>query len=225
MKKVLMALMISALSVLSLSAQNHDAPCVEVVGYAYVEVEPNEIWVSITIDERESGSKVTLQQSENKMLSVLNGVGVDTKEALFVNGFFGTTHKRNNGVLFKNYSLRLTSADQVSEVFEKLQAVGINDLRVTTTGRSDVAELKSRLRVEAIQNARKRAQELAGAIGQNIGVAIYINDYNTDGAHIMMRAKNNDFAMDAGVVTESYEAPEFNNIKLDYRVTVRFVLL
>ncbi len=225
MKRGLMVLIISALSAFPLLAQNHDTPCVEVVGYAYVELEPNEIWVSITIDERESGSKVTLQQLENKMLSVLNGAGVDTKEALFVNGFSGITHKRNNGVLFKNYSLRLTSGEQVSEVFEKLQAVGINDLRVTTTGRSDVAELKSRLRVEAMQNAKKKAQELAGAIGQNIGMAIYINDYNTDGAPIMMRAKATNFVMDAAGVDESYEAPEFNNIKLEYRVTVRFVLL
>ncbi len=225
MKRGLIILIISVLSVFSLSALNYESPCVEVIGYAYVEVEPNEIWVSITIDERESGSKVTLQQLENKMLSVLRGCGVDTQKDLFVNGFSGTTHKRNNGVLFKTYSLRLTSAERVGEVFDRLQSVGINDLRVTTTGRNDVVELKSRLRVEAMQNAKRRAQELAGAIGQNIGKAIYINDYNTAGAPIMMRAKANNFAMDAGVVAESYETPEFTNIKLEYRVTVKFALL
>lgn len=225
MRKCIIFLMLSVLGVVSLSAQSHETPCVEVVGYAYVEVEPNEIWVSITIDERESGSKVTLQQLENKLLSVLNGMDIDTKEVLFVNGFSGTTHRRNNGVLYKNYSLRLSSAEQVGNVFDKLQSAGINRVSVVSTGRSDVAELKSKLRVEAMLNAQTRAQELAGAVGQNIGRAIYINDYNVDGTPVIFRAKTNGLSMGAELVTESYEVPEFSNIKLDYRVTVKFSLL
>ncbi|MBP3420302.1 MAG: SIMPL domain-containing protein [Marinifilaceae bacterium] len=225
MKRMFITLMMSMLMSVSLLAQVQDMPCVEVVGYASIEVEPNEIWVRITIDERESNSKIKLEELERKMLSILKGAGVDTKEALFVNGFSGVTHKRNSGALCKNYSLRLNSAAKVGEVFDKLQEAGINRLAVTSTGRSDVAELKSRLRVESVQNALSRAMELAGAVGQEVGMAIYINDYNVDSSPTLYRAKAVSFAMDNSIVEENYDSPEFSNIKLDYRVTVKFELL
>lgn len=226
MKKFFIVLIVSIFAALPLSAQMSETPCVEVVGYASAEVEPNEIWVRITIDERESNSKVRLIDLERKMLSILNGMGVDTEESLFVDGFSGTNYKRNNGVLYKNYTLKLTSAEQVTEAFGKLQDVGINRLSVTKTGRSDVAEIKSKLRVEAMKSAKARAEELAGAIGQSVGMAIYINDYNVDSAPMVFRAKAAySLSNDSAVVEESYSAPEFTSVKLDYRVTVKFVLL
>jgi uncharacterized protein YggE len=111
-------------------------------------------------------------------------------------------------------------------VFEDLQRFGINKLVVTKRSRNDIAALRSELRVAAVKNAKEKAMELAGALGLEVGVAIQIEDYSNDSDPIMFRGVTlgyqANYRKDSDV--EDYVAPEFQKIKLDYRVRVVFVL-
>ena len=114
----------------------------------------------------------------------------------------------------------------VDKVFEDLQKFGINKLTVTNRSRRDVDALRGKLRVAAVKNAKAKAEELAGALGQEIGVAIQIEDYTADADPVMLRSVARNYKVMDGELAnmESYVAPDFQKIKLDYRVRVVFVL-
>ena len=116
--------------------------------------------------------------------------------------------------------------DLVNKVFEDLQRFGVNKLVVTNRTRNDIAALRSELRVAAVKNAKEKAMELAGALGQEVGVAVQIEDYSNDSDSIRLRGVSIGYQPKNTVNLESvdYVAPEFQKIKLDYRVRVVFVL-
>jgi uncharacterized protein YggE len=219
-------MVLAIVSIVGVSAQKLDSPYVSVNGYAVMEVEPNEITISITIDEKDSKGKISLKQQEQTMVSRLQKLGIDTEKSLFVEGFSSSSYRRNDGTLYKNYALIVDSHDLVNKVFEDLQRFGINKLVVTKRSRNDIAALRSELRVAAVKNAKEKAMELAGALGLEVGVAIQIEDYSNDSDPIMFRGVTlgyqANYRKDSDV--EDYVAPEFQKIKLDYRVRVVFVL-
>lgn len=225
MKRLFVVIVLCVLSCYAATAQMNETPCVEVAGYAFVEVEPNEIWLRITIEEKDPNANEKLYEKEKMLFKQLGRLKVDIKSSLFVESYSGNSYKRNGTILSKSYKLRLSDADMVKKTFDALNIIGINKVLVLSTSRNDVSELKSKLRVEAMRNAKARATELAQAIEQSIGSAIYINDYNSDSSPIMLRSVNKSLTMGADVVDEVVGSPEFSNIKLEYRVTVKFRLL
>ena len=226
MKKLLIIMVLAIVSIVGVSAQQLDSPYVSVNGYAVMEVEPNEITISITIDEKDSKGKISLKLQEQTMVSRLQKLGIDTEKSLFVEGFSSSSYRRNDGTLYKRYALIVDSHDLVNKVFEDLQRFGINKLVVTKRSRNDIAALRSELRVAAVKNAKEKAMELAGALGLEVGVAIQIEDYSNDSDPIMFRGVTlgyqANYRKDSDV--EDYVAPEFQKIKLDYRIRVVFVL-
>lgn len=222
MKKLLIIMVLAVVSVVGLSAQQVNTPYVEVNGYAVMEVEPNEITISITIDEKDSKGKISLKLQEQTMVSRLQKLGIDTEKSLFVEGFSSSSYRRNDGVLYKRYTLIVDSHDLVNKVFDDLQKFGINKLQVTDRSRNDIAALRSELRVAAVKNAKEKAMELAGALGQEIGAAIRINDYNNDSG--ALRLNKVTIGYQANTNAEDYVTPEFKKIEIEYRVNVAFVL-
>ncbi len=86
------------------------------------------------------------------------------------------------------------------------------------------------MRVEAIKNAKKIADELAGALGQSVLKALWIQDggfYETSPVPIY---KTRAVAMDAmymsaeGAMVAGAQGLEMQEITLVYNVTVRFDL-
>lgn len=222
MKKLLIIMVLAVVSVVGLSAQQVNTPYVEVNGYAVMEVEPNEITISITIDEKDSKGKISLKLQEQTMVSRLQKLGIDTEKSLFVEGFSSSSYRRNDGTLYKRYALVVDNHDLVNKVFDDLQKFGINKLQVTDRSRNDIAALRSELRVAAVKNAKEKAMELAGALGQEIGAAIRINDYNNDSG--ALRLNKVTIGYQANTNAEDYVTPEFKKIEIEYRVNVAFVL-
>lgn len=81
--------------------------------------------------------------------------------------------------------------------------------------------------MEAIRDAKRNAQTLAQAIGQQIGKCFYIYDSNNDvlpvfyNNAIMMRS----MAADASAEGASEDQPlDFKTLKLQYYVQAKFVL-
>lgn len=199
---------------------------VEVNGVAEREVEPDRIYLTITINERESKGRITVEKQEQDMILALRKLGIDTKEQLRVNDISSSHLKRTQAVTTKSYQLLLTEPSLVSDVYAALQEAGITAIGIEKATRSDIEQIRGEVRDEAMRNARATAQSLAAAIDQTIGKAFYINYYQSSqpAAFRMMKANVVMTEEAADSTAPTIEQPEFRKIKLSATVQAKFVL-
>lgn len=228
MKKILF--IASALLILNGSAafaQQNDkqTPYVEINSAADTSVTPNKFQVSITISEAVSKGKTPIAELEKSLATALRESGVDIKKQLVITGQSSNDGKRKDIYQYKSYLLTLTNPQMVETVFDQLQANGIANASVTESTRSDLKELQAQVRVKAMQNAQQTAAELAAAIGQKIGKAIMIQAYSSAPDQITMRGYTAKLKM-GNAMMEDNTLPElqFNDVRVNQNVTVRFIL-
>lgn len=203
---------------------------IQVTGQSELEIEPNEIYVAITIDESVSRSRVTVAEQEKRMLSALQKLGIDTAKDLQVGDMSGELQsyviRRDRVQTSKSYILKVGSADMLAKVFSALSDINISDMRLSKVTRNDLPELRMRLRTEAMKDAKKNAEVLAEAIGQKAGKAFNITDYNSFGGGTVMYDKSVTMARAAVNLDEQQEdsSLSFRNLKLNYSVSARFIL-
>jgi hypothetical protein len=215
---------------LTAAAQTQEAypSYIQVNGRAEKEIVPDEFYLSIVIDERDSKGKISVESQQREMIAALRRQGVDVEKQLKVANLSSEFFKKNTSVATAKYQLKLGSAAEAANVWQALDKLGISDVSILRVSHSNIDALKEEVRVEAIRNAQQSARTLAQAIGQTVGKCFYIWDSNND---IMPAYYNNTMAvrsmksMDAGSGESAGEEPlDFKTIKLQYSVQTKFVL-
>ena len=147
------------------------------------EVTPDEIFISITINEKDNKGKISVEDQQKQMIKVLTSLGIDTKEALTVDNM-GSTLKENalrkdNIFISKRYTLKVSTAKDASNAIQALKGIDIAQTFVSKVAISDSLEreVKNQLLVEAAQKAQENAAILASAVGCKAGKAVYIQNY------------------------------------------------
>ena len=123
-----------------------DKPYIEVTGKADMEVTPDEIYVRIVINEKDNKGKVSVEQQEKEMFRRLKAAHIDIEKDLVVQDMSSdlqTYFLRKNAILStKTYQLKVSSAAQLGQAFEALQAAGIADVNIERTDVSNMDELR-----------------------------------------------------------------------------------
>ena len=218
MKKLILIAAV-ALMALPAAAQVQEAfpSYIQVNGRAEKEITPDEFYLSVIINERDSKGKISVESQQRDM-----NVEKQLKVANLSSEFF----KKKTSVATAKYQLQLGSAAEVSKVWQALDNLGISNVSILKVSHSKIDQYKEQVRVEAMQNAKQSAQTLAQAIGQNVGKCFYIYDSNNnvmpvfyDNMAVMRSAK-------AGYAEEAAadEPLDFKTIKLQYNVQAKFVL-
>ena len=230
MKKMMLLATAFVLVALSVSAQQAETfpSYIEVNGVAEREVAPNEIYLSITINERDSKGKISIDEQQRDMVAVLKKLGVKPAEQLKMLDLTSSYFKRGNALAKAQYELKLSSATEVARVWRALDELGISQVTVQKVSHTDIETLKAEVRADAMRAARDNARALAEAIDQKAGKCFWIADYSspvkTTFAVANMKAR--------GVMEESVsfdamveeEGLEFQTINLQHRVQAKFVL-
>ena len=215
---------------LTAAAQTQEAypSYIQVNGRAEKEIVPDEFYLSIVINERDSKGKISVESQQREMIAALRRQGVDVEKQLKVANLSSEFFKKNTSVATAKYQLKLGSAAEAANVWQALDKLGISDVSILRVSHSNIDALKEEVRVEAIRNAQQSARTLAQAIGQTVGKCFYIWDSNND---IMPAYYNNTMvvrsmkSMDAGSGESAGEEPlDFKTIKLQYSVQTKFVL-
>ena len=223
MKKFLVAFtaMVFTLSATAQEAENY----IQVNGLSEIEVVPNQIYLSIVLDESDTKGRQAIESQRREMVTLLKKIGIDTDKSLSIEDMSSNYFKRGNSLSKASYQLLLSSSEQVVKVYDALATIGISDINIVRVSHSDIEQFKSQCRKEAMINAKKVATELAEAIGQSVGSCIYIYDANRDVTHtyhndrIVMCA----MAKATNETTTIEEEPiEFKKIKLSYSVNDKF---
>ena len=181
MKKLILMAAV-ALMGLPAAAQMQEAfpSYIQVNGRAEKEITPDEFYLSIVINERDSKGKISVESQQRDMIAALKRLGVNVEKQLKVANLSSEFFKKNTSVATAKYQLQLGSSAEVAKVWQALDGLGISNVSILKVSHSKIDEYKEQVRVEAMQNAKQSAQTLAGAIGQNVGKCFYIYDSNNN---------------------------------------------
>lgn len=210
-------------------AQNVEAypSYIEVNGSAEKEVAPDVFYLRIEINEQNSKGKKSVEEQQKSMLSALKSLGIDIEKQLVRTSLSSSFYNRRTNLSTATYQLKVNTAEAVSSVWQRLDGLGISDVSFIKAEYSKIEELKDQVRQEAVRNAKKQAESMAGAIGQTVGKCFYINGgYSGNSvlyAQPRMAAKGMmmDYAVEEAAVEESIE---FDNIKVSQNISAKFVL-
>ena len=200
---------------------------IQVNGRAEREIAPDEFYLQIVINERDSKGKVSVESQQRDMIAALKRLGVNVEKQLKVANLSSEFFKKNTSVATAKYQLQLGSSAEVGKVWQALDGLGISNVSILKVSHSQLERYKSEVRVEAMRNAKQNAATLAEAIGQTIGKCFYVYDSNNDVMPVFynnMAVMRSAKAFDAAEAAAEEEPLDFKTIKLQYSVQAKFVL-
>ena len=228
MKRFILAAAVALLA-LPAAAQVQEAfpSYIQVNGRAEREIAPDEFYLQIVINERDSKGKVSVESQQRDMIAALKRLGVNVEKQLKVANLSSEFFKKNTSVATAKYQLQLGSSAEVGKVWQALDGLGISNVSILKVSHSQLERYKSEVRVEAMRNAKQNAATLAEAIGQTIGKCFYVYDSNNDVMPVFynnMAGMRSAKAFDAAEAAAEEEPLDFKTIKLQYSVQAKFVL-
>tara|TARA_B100000508_G_C11461112_1_gene279295 strand:- start:311 stop:1024 length:714 start_codon:yes stop_codon:yes gene_type:complete len=229
----------SGFSTYSQTATNsHTEPgTIEVVGSAEKEIVADEIYISITIRERESGKdQITIDQQEADLKGGLQRIGVDLENLSLSDAnanYLPIKWSKKDVITRKIYELKVEDALMVGKVFEVLDELKITEAHIARVSHSKVEVLKKEVRIMAIKAAKEKADYLLEAIGQTTGRALKVNEQylenKLDAPYLNMRSmanrRPNDLYYVDGLKMNSIDSDrfiQFEKIKLQSSIHVIF---
>ena len=228
MKRFILAAAVALLA-LPAAAQVQEAfpSYIQVNVRAEREIAPDEFYLQIVINERDSKGKVSVESQQRDMIAALKRLGVNVEKQLKVANLSSEFFKKNTSVATAKYQLQLGSSAEVGKVWQALDGLGISNVSILKVSHSQLERYKSEVRVEAMRNAKQNAATLAEAIGQTIGKCFYVYDSNNDVMPVFynnMAVMRSAKAFDAAEAAAEEEPLDFKTIKLQYSVQAKFVL-
>lgn len=201
-------------------------PAVDVSGYAEMKVTPDEIFLSITLDESDTKGKVTLEEQRKAMFQALKRLKIDVEKQLKVVDMTSDYFRRKSSLAVTKYELKVGTADEARRVFEALDAVKISNVNIVRMQCSKLEEYRAEARKAAIRNAKMKATELAEAIDQSIGPCIDIDDYTTPHSDGIIYVRGFATKSSNDAMAEEVVEPiiEIKPITIKYNVSAKFEL-
>ena len=232
-KLILITLTILSINCFSQTKNFIDQNFIEVTGKAEMEVIPNEIYLQIILNEKDFKGKEDLDEKEKSMINKLIGIGIDVSENLAVkdisSNFKNYWIKASEINSVKIFQLKVTDAKTAGSVFKELESIDISNITIERVDHSEIQSYRQQVKVEAIKAAKNKAESLTNSINQSCGKAIFIQEINNQVYNTMQgyAAGINSNIMIRGISSLSKDkAPdiEFETIKLEYSILVRFEL-
>ena len=236
MKKIMLAGLLLFTTIMAANAQNGeknyiDRPYIEVTGKAEMEVTPDQIYMSIIINEKDSKGKIVLAQSEKDMMTKLKALGIDTKKDLSVkdmsSNFKKYWVKSSEIMTSKEYQLLVTTAQMAGTVMQELEKIGISNVSIDRVDHSQMEQFRREVKINAVKIAKEKATAMASAIGQTAGKAIYIQevDFGNNAMYTgRMAGLDSNVRMKVSSADITVPDIEFEKIKLEYQVNAKFEL-
>lgn len=232
MKRIILSLAAVAAVALSAAAQEFKEAYpsyIQVTGRAEKEIVPDLFYLSITVNEKDSKGKLSVESQQRDMIAALQRLGVDTEQKLTVANRSSEYYKRSTALASARYQLELGSAAMVDRVLSVLSDLGISNVFISRVSHTDIDRLKEEVRIAAVKNAQSTAVSIAEALGQKAADCFYIYDANVDvvpayyNNSVMTRGVAESVMLDFAADSDS-DSPEFKTIRLNYSVQAKFIL-
>lgn len=183
MKKIIILFLLIPLTGLAQQGSKNfiDQNYIEVTGTVESEVIPDQIYINITINERDKKGKISVEQQEVKMVQRLKAAGIDIEKNLSVSNFnshYVDYFLKKDGVLKrKQYTLLVNNTQKLAKAFQVFEDLEISNVYISKVDHSKIEELKLKAKIKTIKIAKKKAKAYADAIEQSIGKALFIKEH------------------------------------------------
>ena len=210
--------------------QAQEKPFIEVTGRIEKEIIPDEIYISIKIEERMEGkTKISIEKQETDLKNAIKSLGIDMKN-LSLKGAIASYQKvkwtKKDVMADSEYLLKVTDAKTLGLVFDKLASIKISNARVSKVDHSRLQEYKKETRINAIKAAKEKADYLLGAIGEETGMPLIIREspyYENARSTLNSRANlvSNEYYVDPSVFNAANEL-QFEKLIVSSSIYVKF---
>lgn len=220
------ALFLTLLTSINMNAQIDPKPSVDVRGEGVVTVTPDQVTITARVEHTGSNPKEVKQMNDrtvNEVFQFLKQAGIDSKfvrtEYINLSKNYDYNAKKYNYAANQSLSIQLKDLSKYESIMNGLLETGINRIDGIQFTSSKETALQSEARMKAIQNAKQKAIEYASVLGQNIGKALHISEFQNEAIpRPMMRSA---MVMDSNSESQTM-APGEMEIKIV--VNVRFEL-
>lgn len=204
-----------------------DQPYIEVSGQAEMEITPDEIYLRIVLNENDKKGRISIEKQENQMLVKLRNCDIDIDKQLSVEDFDGFYKRKflgtNELTKVKRYQLLVYDGETLAKVYQELDKIDISNISIIRVDHSKMDELKRETKLNALKIAKKKANDYAEAIEQNIGKALFIQENSNQ-----YQSSNVIFASNSSVKRydnmESINDIDVKKIVISERVLAKFTL-
>lgn len=227
-KSALLFGLVIAFTKINAQTINSEKAYIEVVGTCEKEIVPNQIYINIILKERfENKEKITIEKQEEKLKGSLKEIGIDLKNLSLSDAnadYIKVKWKTKDVVTKKAYTLMVSSAKQLTDVYQQLDKIEINDANVSKISHSKLDSLKKETRIEAIKAAKEKAIYLLAGINEQIGKPLEVKEENNS----ISRYEPNTYAVQRRMsVEESFSAEDngeiqFKKIKITSSIYTKF---
>lgn len=129
-----------------------------------------------------------------------------------------------------NQSLRITLTDKLDDagrVYDRLSALDGISVSSVSYSKKDISEEKTKARIQAVENAKSKAEAYASGMGMKVGTCLSLSDGTVSNETVryktnMVYAEAAMATMDAGYVSTTYYA---NDISVSDSVSAVFELV
>lgn len=229
MKKLF--ILVVLMSAVATQAQNPDnfirESVVTVKGEGTVKVVPDQVLIRSRIEHEGNDAGEVKKQNDAavaKILEYLKSRNIDEKnfrtEYMNLNKNYNYNDKSYSYVANQAISIKLENLKNYEELMSGLLEAGLNRIDGIEFQSSSKEEHASAARKKAVENAKLKAGEYAGALGQSIGKAFNISEVETNNYQPVYRMEMMKSSADA----EGEETIAPGEMEITARVTVSFRL-
>lgn len=204
---------------------------IEVTGSSEMEVAPDEIIVSIGIQEywmeefssnakfKDYKTKVPIWVIENNLIADLNKIGI-LKEDIDVEDISSYGRYWGKEFLFaKEFTISLNTMEKVNLLFQTIDTKGIESIFIAELKNKQITEYRRQVKIEAFEAAKVKASYLVGCMDKQLGEIISIVELDPE--------RNSFRNMQDPFSNTVLNTPESDNdnvraIKLRYEVKAKF---
>ena len=201
-----------------------DQPYLETSAEADTLVIPDRIYLKITISENDTKNKKSVEELENIMVQKLKNLGIDTNKQLLMNDLASNYKKyvlKTSDVMkTKSYDLLVFDGLTAGKVIQELENEDISNIQLLKTQHSQEEKILADLKKRAIIKAKKNANNIANAIGQKVGNAIFISDSKINLNLNSNAFLNTSFGYNASKQKEEFEPADLNFRKIGFSASL-----
>jgi uncharacterized protein len=238
MKKfILLSVLISMISITSYAQQtitvSNPVKNIEVTGSAEMEVVPDEVYVAVTLIEyyKPNKTKVNIDEISKSFIATCEkaGIGKERIEVQNMSGFDQSTwwwrkQKKEQPDLMQQttYTIKFTSPGEIDKLVNLLDDNATQNIYISKTSHSKEMEYRKQLKMQALQNAKSKAQYMLEGIGAKAGDVLFVKEIEINNNYYPMYkgAMMANSAMESS--TGANEGLNFTKIKYRYEVEAHF---
>jgi len=207
-----------------------DVSYITVEGKSKFNVEPDEIYLKIVINENHD-KKISLNKLEKSMFRVLRELKVDINDNLICKDYSTNLKKHffksSDVKQKKEYELKLTNPTITSKVILALKNIKIPNVSVDKLRSTKYDAYKRKALIAAIENAKQKANEMVKTLGVTLGKPLFIAEtsLNVDNPYSKKMSSYSRYNMDYSVSEVMVvETPvlNFENIEIESKVEIVF---